>query len=286
MQRKIKLTYQMKCIHTHLVSLILVLALGAAGLTLSGCSASSSGNPIVDMLSDFMPPSPREAALDLFNVYDADKRRRAVALIAASPFGGEEPYVRTYRVMLGRGSDGSILPVDNDATVRATCAKALGMHGTVDDAELIVPLLKDEVPYVRWQAAQALQRIHNPVVINDLTQAMVNDEDADVRMASARALGQYAEMPVFESLVGALSDNNFGVVNAAHWSLTTQTGEDLGTKGDAWLSWASKNRGNMFAKQKKYVYELYLKPPGLIDKMKFWKDDDKAEAKQPIGSEL
>ena len=237
------------------------------------------------MFAGIMPPTPTEAARDLFNVYDADKRRRAVALIAASPFGGEEPYVKTYRIMLGRGSDGSTLPLDKDATVRATCAKALGMHGTVDDAELIAPLLKDKVAYVRWQAAQALQRIHNPVVINALIQSL-NDEDAYVRMAATRALGQYPNRVVFRALVGALGDSHFGVVDAAEWALAIQTGKDFGTDGAAWGEWADKNPAELFKNQQTYVYEPYQKPPGLLDKIQFWKDAEKVEAKQPIGAEL
>ncbi|WP_200761548.1 HEAT repeat domain-containing protein [Poriferisphaera corsica] len=254
-----------------------------ASLLLGGCSASSSGNPILDLLSDFMPPSPKEAALDLFDIYDADKRRRAVALIAASPFGHEEPYVRTYRVMLGRGSEGQVLPVDDDATVRATCAKALGMHGTVEDAELIAPLLKDKVSYVRWQAAQALQRIHNPIAVQPLIETLRMDEDSDVRQACAAALGQYPQPLVYDTLVGALSDPNYGVVQAAHQSLRTLTGQQFTSQGEAWIKWGSENRSTLFIDQQMYQFLPYQKPASIIDKVRFWKEREEVQPKLPIG---
>ena len=259
---------------------ILALTLFATG----GCSNAPKGNLLGDLFASFSPPSPKQAALDAFDIYDADKRRRAVALLAAAPFGGEEPYVKLYRFHLGRGSDGQKVELDRDATVRATCAKALSMHGTVEDAELIVPLLKDDVAYVRWQAAMALQRIHHSIAVQPLMDTLRNDDDSDVRMASAQALGQYPEPLVFDTLVGALSDRDFGVVRAAHHSLKTLTGqEDLSSKGSVWVEWGKQNRSDLFASQQTYTYVPYEKPKSFFDKLAFWKKDKDNEPKEPIG---
>ena len=93
-----------------------------------------------------------------------------------------------------------LLMDDPDATVRAACIKALGAHGTVDDALLIIPRLKDEAAFVRWQAAKSLQRIHHEQAVGPLLDAMKSDEDVDVRMAAADALGQYPRPAVFDAL--------------------------------------------------------------------------------------
>ena len=54
-----------------------------------GCQALESGNPIGSLIKPLMPPKPREVAADLFNISDADKRRRSVALLTSASFGGE-----------------------------------------------------------------------------------------------------------------------------------------------------------------------------------------------------
>ena len=65
-----------------------------------GCQALESGNPIGSLIEPLMPPKPREVAADLFNISDADKRRRSVALLTSESFGGEEAYVRAYRLLI------------------------------------------------------------------------------------------------------------------------------------------------------------------------------------------
>ena len=254
-----------------------MLLLPAAGVLLGmvGCASQSGQSWLADALEPLMPPTPSEAARDAFNVYDADKRRRAVALLSASPFGGEAPYVKTYRLLID----------DHDATVRAACAKALGMHGSVEDTALIEPLLRDRAAFVRWEAAQALQRIHDPSVANSLMQRVKDDEDADVRMAAAAALGQYPQPAVFDVLVGALVDRDFGVVSAAHQSLVTLTGRTFGYEPADWLAWANDNRGSLFAGQQQYTYMPYDQPPGLLDKMQFWREREVPQPQSPAGVE-
>lgn len=254
-----------------------ILSLPVAGLLLGmvGCAAPSGENWLANALEPLMPPTPGEAARDAFNVYDADKRRRAVALISASPFGGEAPYLKTYRLLID----------DHDATVRAACAKALGMHGSVEDTTLIEPLLRDRVAFVRWEAAQALQRIHNPSVASELMQRVKDDEDADVRMAAAAALGQYPQPAVFDVLLGALVDRDFGVVAAAHQSLVTLTGKEFGYEPADWLAWANDNRDSLFAGQRRYTYMPYDQPPGILDKMQFWREREVPQPQAPTGAE-
>jgi hypothetical protein len=243
---------------------------------LAGCAGpNNDGDILADLVESVMPPKPSDVAREAFNVYDADMRRRSVALLSSSYFGHEEPYVRTYRLLID----------DQDPTVRAACAHALGIHGTTEDAPVLISLLKDETGFVRWEAAKALQKIHHPNAVMSLMDVLADDEDADVRMAAAQALGQYPSRPVFNALVGALSDPNFGVVHAASDSLAVLTGYKLGSDGGDWLDFAAENPSGLFRNGRQYTYKPYQKPPGRFDKIKFWENNDPPAPRVPVGLE-
>lgn len=243
---------------------------------LSGCSGDPEATILSDVLEPIMPPTPGEAARDAFNIYDADVRRRSVALISASPFAGEAPYVRMYRLLMD----------DPDPTVRAAALAALGRHGGVEDVPIMIQHLTHEASFVRWEAAKALQKIHAPEAVRPLIAALRDDEDLDVRLAAAMALGQYRERAVFDALVGALNDRDFGVRKAAARSLATLTGQDMGTDGTRWLAWADqKPEEAIFADARPYTWQPYVKPRGVFDRMQFWKKPVIPEPRPPIGAE-
>ncbi len=250
-----------------------LLLVGLVMLGVIGCSDGPKS--FDDLLAPLMPPSPAQTARDAFNVHDPDLRRRSVALLSAASFGGEQPYLRMYRLLVD----------DTDATVRAACIKAIGQHGTLEDAPLLVAHLKDEDTFVRWEAAKALQKVHYPGATGPLVRAITDDEDADVRMAAAYALGQYPEMRVYHALVGALNDQSFSVVQAAQHALQTLTGYDFGYEASLWLMWAQKQADNVFDDRQPYRWQPYTKPPKLIDKALFWIERSPVESKPPKGLE-
>lgn len=231
----------------------------ACGLALAGCSRGN--RDLRGLVSGLMPPSPGQTARDAFNVYDADLRRGSVAALSAAPFGGEQPYVRTYRLLLD----------DPDPTVRAACANALGLHGEPEDVDRLIPRLADDVTFVRWEVAQALQKLYNPNAVRPLITALGSDPDADVRMASAAALGQYPDLRVFNALVGALEDQHYSVVVAAQQSLRTLTGADLGVEGSQWLTFQEERKTDLFTGGRAYTWQPYQRPWGTLDRMAFWK---------------
>ncbi len=250
-------------------------ALGLAAM-LAGCQVGGNpDNPLVSIINSMSPTSPSQAAKDMVNPFDPDKRRSGVSLLSAAPFGGEEVYVKTYRLLI----------TDEDSTVRAAAARALGLHGEVKDAEALAKMLEDRAETVRWEAAKALQKIHNPIAIDGLTKHTrpQQEEIADVRTACAQALGQYAEPRVFDALVGALSDTDYSVVSAARGSLKTLTGYDLGADGTLWLIWQKKNMDNLFAKRGEYMWQPFEKPPTTLDKVQFWKERKPVEPQSPRG---
>lgn len=237
--------------------MLLLMAMLLSGLT--GCSSSRS--PMASLIESLSPQTPGEVARDAFNVYDADVRRNSVNALSAARFGGEEPYLRLYRLLID----------DPDPTVRAACTKALGLHGQVQDIDLVLIRLKDEATTVRWEAAKALQKLHHPKVIDPLMDLLARDEDADVRQAAAIALGQYPAVSVFNQLVGALDDRSFSVVQAARQSLVLLTGYDFGTDGSLWLIYARNDPQNIFKHQKQYTWQPYVAPRTFGQKMAFWK---------------
>ncbi len=90
---------------------------------------------------------------------------------------------------------------------------------------------------------------------------------------------------MFDVLLGALNDHEFGVVNAAHESLTTLTGQDIGTDSRDWLAWSQKHRQELFKQQQRYTYQPYDAPPSLLDKMRFWDKQKPVTPREPVGLE-
>jgi hypothetical protein len=249
-------------------TLVLTALLGLLLLPLGGCDRIGMETT-----------TPGEAARDAFNPYDADKRRRAVNLLAEADFGGEPTYIRTYRLLMD----------DPDPTVRAAAVAALGRHGDVTDVGRIAMFLEqnaagepiEPAKLVRWEAAKALQKIHHEDAISALITALAEDPDADVRMAAADALGQYPQRAVFDALVTALRDDDYAVVQEAEQALVTLTGKDFGDRARDWWDWAEQNAGSVFAERQTYYYREYKAPPGMLARAAFWSDEEDAAMLEP-----
>jgi HEAT repeat protein len=163
------------------------------------------------------------------------------------------------------------------------------MHGDPSDAPVLMAHLKHEDVMVRWEAAKALQKIHNPVVVDALIDRIdrKREESGDVRQESARALGQYAQRRVFNALVAALDDPDYGVVHGAQASLTTLTGQSLGSRSRAWVTWRDAHAGDLFEGRQPYTWQPYNKPWDWYNHLvpPFVKPDDKP-ARPPTGMEM
>ncbi len=216
----------------------------------TGCQTGSSGAKADtrSVVTLFSPPTPQQAAAWAVDPYDADKRQRGLLLLANAPWGGEDVYVDLYEAAL----------TDADAGVRVSAIKALGLHGRPEHAPMIAAELGEEDRLVRWGAARALQRIHNPEVVPALIERLdpATEADFDVRAAAATALGQYAQNRVLDALVGALNDPNLLVNRAAEGSLRTLTGRDFGEDVRAWVAWTAESDAP-FADRKPYEYPVF-----------------------------
>ncbi|MEM9417698.1 MAG: HEAT repeat domain-containing protein [Planctomycetota bacterium] len=255
--------------------------LGLALALLAGAAGCQNGalDPASAVASVFpQPPTPSEAVGMMFDRDDPDNRREGINWLSAAPFGGEEEYVKSYRLFYN----------DPDPSVRAACAQALGLHGNVEDANLLVVMLADEHAQVRWNAANGLRMIHHPPAIEALA-ALTSDQaepDSDVRQAACDALGQYPEFAVFSALSRALEDRNYAVIAAAKKSLVTLTGHDAGYDPRDWADWSQQQGGNLFANQQVYTFAPYQKPRGWTDSVRFWREPDEVEPQRPTGYEV
>jgi HEAT repeat protein len=249
-------------------------ALAAAVLVVIG-GCETIGADLNALAKGLTPTTPRQAAEMMLNPHDPDDRREGTLLIANAPFGGNPPYVRTYR---------DYVEHERDPLVKAAAIRALAKHGTVEDAPLIARQLTHENVQVRWEAAKGLQRIHNPQVVPDLLESLRDpSEDADVRIAIARALGQYPEDRVFQGLVAALDARELAVNVAAAGSLRTLTGQAHGLDPSAWLSWYNNASGDRFAGGAEYLYPTYQRRESWLEKLAFWTSRPVEHPAPPVG---
>jgi hypothetical protein len=222
--------------------------------------------------------TPADAAAWAADPYDADKRARGMNMLANAPFGGAEAYVKMYRERLK----------DENAPVRATACRALGLHGNSDDVPRIVPLTKSEEILVRLEATRALQRLHNPVAVPALIDRLDPDKESepDIRAEAASALGQYAEGSAMQSLMAALADPSLLVDKNAQESLRTLTGNDaLPADRKAWVNWA-KATDKPFAGRRPYVYPVFWREKRWLDYVPFMPAVPNETASTPVGFSL
>ncbi len=260
-------------LHRGMVGLVMV-----GFCALSGMSGMAGCETMRQDIGEFSLGSatPGEAARMMYDTTDPDKRRAGTLLISTSPFGGTEVYVKWYR---------DSVQSEPNPLVKAVSVSALGRHGSPEDAVLIALCLDDEQFQVRWEAAKALQRLHYPAVVPVLlTTLRDEDEEADIRVASAIALGQYPQDRVFQALVAALDTMQLSINEAARRSLATLTGEDHGLEPQPWLRWYD-GVSNPFAGQKEYLYPTYQREESFLEKLAFWSSRSYEEPAVPTGLE-
>lgn len=225
------------------------LAIVCASAGLASCGIEIELRPgAQNIFEAFQGPTFGEAAEMALDPYDADRRRRGTLILAAAPFAGEDIYLRLFEDYLD----------DPEANVRSAAARGLGGHGRPEHARLIEPLLQDPEVSVRLAAAVALQRLHDPAVIDPLLRSLSREESFEVRAEVAEALGQYAERRVVRGLIAALDDEDPAVNNRARASLRGLTGQDLGLSVRDWLDWNDRT-ADPFVARRVYMFPAYTR---------------------------
>jgi hypothetical protein len=253
---------------------ILILAACAAA---AGCQSNPLGmrpgaTSVLDVMAD--GPSPAEAVDMTLDKHDPDRRYRGTLLLANAYFAGEPLYMELFERLLD----------DPDPGVRAAAVRAVGLHGTPGHVPRLAAKLKDADPGVRAEAGRALQRIHNPLAIDALLDAMdlAKEPEAPVRVEAARALAQYPEPRVVEKLIASLADDSLAVNTATAASLRTLTGQDFGYDRAGWLSWYQGATG-VFDARSVYVYEGYNRKRKWWEYLPFMKPPPNEPSAVPVG---
>lgn len=256
--------------------------LALAMLGLSGCIDNETRRQMAERDSILAPifkqTTPAEAAAWAADPYDADKRARGMNLLANAPFGGADAYVKMYRERL----------TDKSAPVRGVACRALGLHGSPEDAPKIAALTKSDEILVRLESTRALQRLHNKTVIPALIDRLdpAKESEPEIRSEAASALGQYAENGVLQALIAALSDSSLLVNTNALSSLRTITGNDeLDSDRKAWVQWV-KAADKPFANRRAYVYPVFWRERRWLDYVPFMPPVPNEQASTPAGFTL
>lgn len=230
------------------------LALSLVTACLVGCDTITSDFQWLGQ--QISPPTPGEAAAWAVDPTNPTLQREGLALLASASFGGNEEYLKLYRVYVEESLD---------PLVKAAAIAALARHGTPDDAFLIAKQLKAPNVHVRFAAANGLQRLHQPRVEQEIWLAMGTEEDSSVRIELALALGQYRSDAAFQALVAALDEPDLAVNRAAEWSLWIMTGQDHGLNRPAWLKWYESTAvAERFTPETNYLYLTYQRPSSWL----------------------
>ncbi len=241
-----------------------------------GCKTGSAGAKAKSesVFEIFEPTTPQQAAAWAVDPYDADSRQRGILLLANAPFGGEPVYVDLYEAALD----------DSDSGVRTAAVKALGLHGRPEHAEAIAAFLTDDSRILRWESATALQRLHNPDVIEELAERLDDEveQEPEVRAAAATALGQYTQIRVVDALIGALDDPNLHVNRATQAALRTLTGQSLGDQVGPWVAWM-RETDDPFAEGEPYEYPVFNRDRRFVEWVLPWLEPPNEVAAAPAG---
>ncbi|MCH2152640.1 MAG: HEAT repeat domain-containing protein [Phycisphaerales bacterium] len=254
----------------------LVLVLGLLACVSGGCVTDD----FKDIGATFFAPSPVDAARDALDPYNPDLRREGVVLLSNAPFGGVDAYLKMYRDYVAN---------DPDPLVRAAAITALARHGDAADAMLIAPFLDrrvEENETVRWYAALALQRLHNPEVVSVMETTMRDEEETgEIRAALCVAMGQYPEDRVVQLLLFGLDSRELSVNTESAESLRMLTGQEFGLDSLAWKNWydSALASDTAFKDQQEYLYPTYSRDTSWWEYAAFWMDVSWEKPSVPTG---
>jgi HEAT repeat protein len=103
--------------------------------------------------------------------------------------------------------------------VRRQAILCMGQIGSVDDAQLVMPLLKDEFWPARIAAAETLGILGDPAAVSQLLEAL-EDDDEDLAMAAIISLGRIGDEKAVPGLISTLQRES--------WTLKFQAIKILG----------------------------------------------------------
>jgi len=184
-----------------------------------------------EMINFASGDNPAKAVRLMEDEHSADARRRGINDLLRWDFAQRNPYVRRYR---------QIARNDADPYVRSIAIRALNRSRDPESRPLFVEALSDASELVRLEAAKALVNLPDPAAAEPLIRLVTKaEEDRDVRIAAAEALGYYKRIEVARALTPRLGEHDFSVAWQARRSLHRLTGKDFFYNEAAWLEFIS-----------------------------------------------
>jgi HEAT repeats len=124
---------------------------------------------------------------------------------------------------------------EGNTVLRAAIVSALGGLRSANVDDTLALAIKDNETEVRLAAAKALGNRGNESALQILSGAMSTESQVDVRMALADSLGRFKNSPEATRALGlALNDNDAALQYRAIQSLETVTGRRYGVNVPAW----------------------------------------------------
>jgi hypothetical protein len=185
-------------------------------------------------LSDSVTGAPQRYAQMMETKGSPDQRREGMMGLVDRPWGERPPYTTRY-AQIAEERDGA---VPADYLLRASAIRSLNRSREPGHANLFIKGLADESEWVRLESAKALNRLPAAEAIPALLSVVSKpEENKDVRIAAAEALGHHKNFEVARALISLLGSREFGLAWQAHQSLTQIMPKDLGYDEGAWLNY-------------------------------------------------
>lgn len=201
----------------------------------TGCqSFGKVGTFSQHMVDYFRGDTALNAAKKMEDTYFPDERREGIIRLADREYGRRDPYTQRYQ---------QIAQFDSDWLVRATAIRMLNRSRDASATSIFVKALEDTHPIVRVEAAKALKNIPDQNAIPVLLRLVAdNDQDRDVRIWSAAALGNYKTPQVAQALATQLGSRDFSIAWESRRSLIAITGRDMRYDRDAWTDYLNNEK--------------------------------------------
>jgi len=205
-------------------------------LSIAGCEEKT-------ITFDLHKRTPQESALYAMKSSDADTRYKTLVELAKSKAFRDDWAIRAITVCA---------QTDPSPSVRALAVHNLGRIGDSRVLATLVEALEDRDDKVRLEASWGLSQMNivdsgaEPKVIQNAQKALLlslsGDTCLDVRINSARSLGQFKDKGVLMALIAALKDTDFAVRYEAELSLVKLTGCTFQGSPGRWVAWIQETK--------------------------------------------
>lgn len=173
--------------------------------------------PLQKCMNDLKSPDAglrRMAAEELSRLRDPHATPALVVALSDEDAGVRASAARALGLMRAQDAAkelGRLLAEDPDSQVRQSAAVALGFLGDPASAEGLAKALKDKDPGTRFSACQALSSVRSPLAVPALIEALNADPSPSFRKAAAHALGEAGDPAAAPALRPLLKDKDVSV---------------------------------------------------------------------------